>query len=190
MITEQMFVEASKAFTLEAALIKAVAEVESRGEGVLPDGRPKILFEPHIFWKQLQAHKLNPKSFQKGNTDILYPSWKSSAYGPVSGQHDRLERASRIHREAALASCSWGKFQVMGFNWKACGSSSLQDFINSMYKGEEEQLVLFLRYLEKTGLIKALRLKDWRSFAAGYNGPLYAKNNYHNKLKAAYLKYL
>jgi peptidoglycan hydrolase-like protein with peptidoglycan-binding domain len=35
---------------VEVAAIKAVYVIESRGKGFLPDGRPKILFEGHIFW--------------------------------------------------------------------------------------------------------------------------------------------
>ncbi|MFV0410244.1 MAG: peptidoglycan-binding protein, partial [Paracoccus sp. (in: a-proteobacteria)] len=41
-------------YDLELATIKAVNEIESTGRGFLIDGRPKILFEGHVFWKQLQ----------------------------------------------------------------------------------------------------------------------------------------
>ena len=41
-------------FNLELAAVKAVNEIESSGKGFLIDGRPRILFEGHIFWKQLK----------------------------------------------------------------------------------------------------------------------------------------
>ena len=37
---------------------------------------------------------------------------------------------------------------------------------------------------------KALKDKDWSTFAKLYNGPEYAKNKYDSKLSSAYLKYI
>lgn len=189
MITEQQFAASAALLKIEVAAIKAVAEVESSGEGFLSDGKPKILFEPHIFWKQLRTKGIDPNLFMEENPDILYPTWKSGAYGPVSKQHDRLERASKINREAALLSASWGRFQIMGFNWKLCGSASLQDFINDMFKDEDSQLKCFTNYIKSTFLDDELRNHDWAGFARGYNGPQYVKNRYDVKLRTAFQKY-
>ena len=189
MISEQQFKSSAQNLQIEVAAIKAVAEVESAGEGFLPDGKPKILFEPHIFWKQLRAKGINPQLFMEENADILYPNWKPRAYGPVSMQHSRLERAAKINREAALTSASWGKFQIMGFNWKLCGAPSLQAFVNDMYKDEDAHLRCFTNYILHTRLDDELRGHDWAGFALAYNGPLYRRNNYDVKLKSAYLKY-
>src|ERR687890_519428 len=106
MITDIQFEKSSKLLGVEPAVIKAVAKVESNGEGFLPDGKPKILFEPHIFWKQLRRRNIKPERHTKGNEDILYPIWKPGKYGTVSKQHDRLDRAMKINREAALSSAS------------------------------------------------------------------------------------
>lgn len=189
MISEQQFINSAKALNVEVAAIKAVAEVESSGDGFLPDGKPKILFEPHIFWKQLRTKGIDPNLFMEENPDILYSSWKPGAYGPVSKQHDRLDRAAKINREAALLSASWGRFQVMGFNWKVCGAASLQEFIDDMFESEDKQLDRFTIYIKNTFLDDELRGHDWAGFARGYNGPQYLKNKYDAKLKAAYLKY-
>jgi hypothetical protein len=48
-------------FGLEAILIKTVYTVESNGSGFLKDGRAKILFEGHIFWKQLTDKGIPPE---------------------------------------------------------------------------------------------------------------------------------
>lgn len=189
MISEKQFADSATSLRVEVAAIKAVAEVESSGDGFLADGQPKILFEPHIFWKQLRAKGVDPNLFTEENADILYPTWKAGAYGPVSKQHSRLERASKINREAALMSASWGKFQIMGFNWKLCGVASLQEFINEMYKSEDGHLRLFCTYIKNTFLDDELRMHDWAGFARGYNGPLYLKNRYDSKLRTAYLKH-
>lgn len=189
MISETQFTASAKTLNIEVAAIKAVAEVESHGDGFLADGKPKILFEPHIFWKQLRAKGINPSMFMEENPDILYPKWKPGAYGPVSKQHDRLERASKINREAALQSASWGRFQIMGFNWKLCGAASLQEFINDMYKNDDAHLYRFTQYILRTYLDDELRGRDWAAFALAYNGPQYRRNKYDEKLKKAYAKY-
>jgi hypothetical protein len=188
MITSQQFTDAATLLKCEEAAIKAVAEVESGGAGFTAvDGKyqPVILFEPHIFWKQLQAHNIEPV-----RSEICYEHWGEFPY-PVGqkAQYDRLDRAARINRDSALESCSWGKFQIMGFHWKTCGCATLQEFINAMYKSEDEHLRLFCNFLKSTGLDKPLQRKDWIAFARGYNGAGFEKNNYHKKINTAYLKY-
>lgn len=189
MITDKQFADSAAALNVEAAAIKAVAEVESRGDGFLPDGKPKILFEPHIFWKELRAKGMNPELLAKGNEDILYPKWKAGAYGPVSKQHDRLARAMNMNREAALRSASWGRFQIMGFNWKTCGCASLEEFVAAMSATDDDHLRLFTNYIKKSFLDDELRNRDWAAFALAYNGPLFRKNNYDTKLRDAYNKF-
>ncbi len=184
MPTEQAFQNAAKQLGCEVASIKAVAEVESAGGGMLPDGKPKILFEPHIFWRELVERGIKPIQ-----SDICYPKWQTGKYGPVSAQHGRLERAAAINRDAALESCSWGMFQIMGFNWARCGVNSLQDFVNAMYKGEDAQLQIFVNYIIKAGLADEIRDKRWAAFARQYNGAGYAANKYDTKLAAAYKKH-
>jgi len=189
MITEQQYIESAKQLNVEVAVIKAVAEVESSGEGFLSTGEPKILFEPHIFWKQLEERGIDPKLHVKGNEGILYEKWGEKPYGKISEQHDRLQKAVEINREAALCSASWGRFQVMGYNYSYLEYPSIQFFVNQMYKSEDEHLKAFLKYVEKNDLKGYLQKKDWTNFARGYNGKSFAKNKYPEKLLAAYKKY-
>jgi hypothetical protein len=189
MITEMQFEKSAFTLGVEPAVIKAVAEVESNGEGFLADGKVKILFEPHIFWKQLRQKGIKPELHQHNNADILYATWKPGKYGPVSKQHDRMNRAAAIDREAALLSASWGKFQIMGFNFKKCDFDNVEDFIASLNSGEDEHLNTFICYIKNTFLDDELKAHDWKSFARSYNGPLYWKNNYDKKLKQAYEKF-
>lgn len=189
MITKEQFKEAADLLGVEVAVIKAVTEVESSGSGFLSTGEPVILFEPHIFWKELKKREINPHNFLPEYSDILYEKWGSKPYGKSSQQHARLQRATEVHREAALSSASWGMFQILGNNYKACGCSSVQDFINEIYKGEYEHLKLFCQFVKNNGLVDELKRKDWRGFARRYNGPAYEKNNYHKKLNTSYLKH-
>ena len=45
---------------VEPACVKAVYTVESSGKGFLSNGDPKILFEGHIFWRQLKKLGIDP----------------------------------------------------------------------------------------------------------------------------------
>lgn len=180
-LTDKDYQDAARLLQCEVAAIKSVAEVESAGSGFLPNDEPKILFERHYF------HRLTGGYFDKQFPDISNPV--PGGYGKYTDQHKRLAKASVLAREAALQSASWGKFQIMGANFKKAGFATLQLFINAMYSGEPAQLMAFCNFIRNTGLLPALQRKDWKVFARGYNGPGYAKNQYDQKMAAAYRKY-
>lgn len=181
LLTQQDFVAAAAKLHCEIAAIKAVAEVESKGDGFLPTGEPKILFERHVFSKRTGG------IFDKTNPGISNPT--PGGYGSSASQHKRLQEAVALNRNAALMSASWGKFQIMGFNYTLAGYNSLQEFITAMYSSEREQLFAFVNYIINTSLDDELRDKHWADFARKYNGPDYKKNNYDTKLASAYKKF-
>lgn len=188
-ISEKQWSWAAQELGVELAAIKAVAKVESKGDAFLKTGEPKILFEPHVFWRELSKKGLDPEKIVKEHNcgDILYENWKTGSYGRYSQQHGKLERACKIDREAALKSCSWGEFQIMGFNYANSGYDTLQDFINDMYESRFSHLKAFVGLINKQiGMKVALKRKDWPQFAELYNGKGYRRNNYHNKMRAAY----
>jgi hypothetical protein len=180
-LTEQDYINAAKDLGCEVAAIKAVAEVESRGSGFLPNGEPKILFERHRFYKYTNG------GYTKSHPDICNKT--PGGYGKESEQHAKLQRAALLNRDAALMSCSWGKFQVMGDNWKSLGYSTLQQFVNKMYESEAGHLDAFVRYIKVNGLQRHIKNKNWAEFAKGYNGPGYKINHYDVKMAVAYKNY-
>lgn len=180
-LTEQDFIDAAKLLGCNVAEIKTVSDVESRDAGFQPNGEPTILFERHVFSKR------TGRKF-----DTTHPSIsnkKPGGYGKTSEQHGRLQLASTLDKNAALMSASWGKFQIMGFNFTLAGFNTLQSFINAMYKGEREQLLAFVNYVKAVQLDDELRNHQWAEFARRYNGPDYKKNDYDTKLAAAYKKH-
>lgn len=189
-ITEVDIQQVAVQLDVEIPVVKAVFEVESRGSGFLADGRPKILFEGHIFWSQLKKKGIDPLMFAPSNPTILFPVWTRDYYKGGALEYDRLNQAQSIDNEAALASASWGAFQIMGFNYKVCGYSTVFKYVDSSYIREGEHLKAFGWFITTAGLLKHLKNKDWASFAKGYNGPSYKQNNYDVKLEAAYTKYL
>lgn len=118
---------------VELAVIKAVNEVEAGGQGFLGD-KPKILFEGHVFWRQLKKHGLNPADFKYGNEDILYSRWTRALYLGGAREHERLEKAKKIHNDAALESASWGLFQIMGYHWEDLGYKDVKEIVRLMGK--------------------------------------------------------
>lgn len=65
----------AKEYVLEVPAVKAVIEIEASGKGFLKNGRPKILFEGHVFWRRLKAYKINPALLAQREPTILYPAW-------------------------------------------------------------------------------------------------------------------
>lgn len=188
-LTEDQIQSQAKALGIEAVALKAVIEVECKGTGFNADNTPVILFERHVMRQRLIA---NDQSKIADQMMIKRPdlcSKTSGGYGLYSAQHGRLNAAAQYHRVSALESASWGIGQVMGYHWEALGYASLQSFINAMYKDEASQLDAMCRYIKVNGLINALKNKDWKAFARGYNGSDYAKNNYDVKLANAYIKW-
>lgn len=183
------FAKAASALGVPVAAIRAVTDIESKGSGFLPDGRPVILFERHIMRRQLE--KVGRKDIDE--LQAKFPSYVNRQPGGYKGgaaEHERFGIAATIHRQCAIESCSWGAFQLMGFHWKLLGYESVQSFVNAMYRSEGEQLDAFVRFIKaNSNLLRALRAQDWEAFAAGYNGPGYRANQYHLKLAAAYAKH-
>ncbi len=189
-LTESDFKHAAGLLGVEVAAVKAVLEVETGNKGgFLAVGKPTILFEGHIFWRQLKSRGINPVKYQKGNEDILYPKWTKVHYQGGMKEYGRLERARLIHREAADSSASWGLAQMMGFNYQMCGCKTVNDFVEQMMESEGKQLELFVRFIKGNRWDAYLRNLDWKEFARHYNGSGYAQNHYDKRLETAYAKY-
>lgn len=158
--------------------INAVATVESSGGGFDRTGRPKILFERHLFHRQTGG-KWSPASFSD-----------KTAGGYSEDSWDKLGLACGKDPDAAFGSCSWGMFQVLGLHWSKLKYASPFALALSTVKGEVAHYELLARYIEAFELVDALRAlsrdpDDCRAFARAYNGPGYETYKYHTKLAAA-----
>jgi hypothetical protein len=188
-LTMPDFIAAAESLMCEVPAIQAVSDVESVGNGFLADGRCKILFEGHQF------HRLTGGKYSKDHPAISYPRWDQTKY--AKGQDDqergarewdRLNDAANLDRNAGYMSASWGRFQIMGFNYGIVGFTTITDFIAAMMEGSERNhLLAFVEYVRHAGLDDEIRAKEWPAFARRYNGVLWQKNNYATKLARAYL---
>lgn len=169
--------QAAEAIGCDVAAVRAVIDVESRG-GYLPDKRPKILFERHYF------SRLTNRRHDASHPDISHKRF--GGYKGGAREYDRLASAARLDRDAALRSASWGAFQIMGDNCKACGFADVEDFVAAMVESEDRQLQAFVGFVKANRLDDELRRLDWEGFARGYNGPAFRANKYDTKMAAAY----
>src|SRR5438552_10868991 len=97
---------------VQAAEIWTVLAVETSGCGYLPDRRPQILFERHIF------HRLTNGKYDDGDTSDPTPGGYGARGAP---QYDRPNRAILKDRAAAVQSASWGLGQIMCMNFEKVG---------------------------------------------------------------------
>lgn len=194
-LSEKDLIDFAGKFDLKLAAVKAVNQIESSGKGFLADKRPKILFEGHIFWRQLKERGIDPASFlTEESKDVLYNRWTRKYYLGGVREYERLEKAQNLSsnpkvKEAALASASWGSYQIMGFHAVKLGYSSVAEFVSEMGIHERNHLEAFGRYLVTFGCMKHLKSLNWASFAKCYNGPGYAANKYDVKIAEAFDKF-
>ena len=165
--------------------VQAVITVETGGAGgYLNDGsgRPRILFEAKHFG-DATCHE-----FDESNPGIScgVQNWK--LYRGGAAEYTRLDEAIVLNEAAALASTSWGLFQVLGSNSHSLGYDSVEAFVTLMVASEANQLDAFVRYCRINNLTEALAGLEWAEFARGYNGPAYAANGYDTKLADAFAR--
>lgn len=178
------YVKVAAELGCEVAAIRAVAHVESGTLGAFAsDGRPVILYEPHVFSKRT-AH-----IYDADYPDLSYPVWKTHPY--PKGQAARwtqVDRAYGLSPEDAVASTSWGRFQMMGFNHAMCGFDRPTKLVVDLARSQARQLAAFVDFVDARHLADELKNHDWEGFALRYNG---AGNvtKYALAMAAAYAKF-
>ncbi|MFY7913935.1 MAG: N-acetylmuramidase domain-containing protein, partial [Rubrivivax sp.] len=225
-ITEADWKAAAGRVPCNPNVLKAISEVETGGRSPfwrLNDGQghfvPAILYERHYFSRLTQgAHDgtrpdISWKSpyrqgKQLGSSDAKMHDGRVDAddvYSSFASSYLRLINAFRLAPEAALRSCSWGKFQIMGDNFALCELQSVKQLVDIVSTSEAAQLKLLAGFIRRKPaawidrrnkssgkhmrLRDAVRQLDWRMIAFNYNGPAYEKYSYHTKLQKAYEKH-
>jgi hypothetical protein len=177
------FERAAKALDCEVACVRAVVDVEAAGDGFLPSGMPRILFEAHEF------SRLTGQKYDGSHRDVSSKERNPRLAREGDKEYDRLVAALKLDKTAAFEATSWGRFQVMGFDHKICGYDKVEDFVAAMQESEAKQLDAFVALLKYRGLDKPLREKRWEDFARGHNGKDFASDKYDQKLADAYKSY-
>jgi N-acetylmuramidase len=163
--------------------IHAILDVEAAGDGFDAHGRPKMLFEPHRFYRNLTGAHCD-LAVQLG---LAYPKWGTKPY--LADSYPRLMQAMAINETAALLSCSWGLGQIMGEHHAALDYKTVQDMVTAFCADEENQLRGMIDFIKAEHLDDELGTHTWAGFARGYNGAGYAQNRYDTKLGASFAKW-
>lgn len=185
-ISYEDFLALAAEYSIKPANACAIMLQESKAASFDSQSRPYILFERHIFYRQVKEAKGQAEAdrIARLNPTICNASpTPKGGYGGHNEQWDKFAIASTFNRPAAIEACSWGLGQVLGKYWKALGYASAQDMLNGMFSGELGQVKAIFGYLKFTNLIPALNRGDVVAIAKGYNGVNYKMNNYDGSLK-------
>ncbi|MER8478451.1 N-acetylmuramidase domain-containing protein [Mesorhizobium sp. M1163] len=163
--------------------VHAFMDVEAAGSGFDAKGRPKLLFEPHVFYRNLSGAK-RTAAVKAG---LAYAKWGAKPYPKDS--YPRLVAAIAIDETAALKSASWGLTQILGENFKAAGYGTVQAMVRAFMDDEAAHLEATVKLLVAWKVDDDLRAHRWPVVAETWNGPGYKKNRYDSKLAAAYAKW-
>lgn len=185
-ITDREWEEEAEDLGVDVAILKAIHEVEASSSSYLPQGYPALLFEAHIFYRELKALGKDPESLILSHSNILSRSWNRGLYKGGVGEVTRINEAYLISPVAALKSASWGAFQILGAN---SGKEGVFEFYRKMWTSEAGQLKVLSEFLKSSGVVPYLKTLNFREIAKRYNGPGYESNSYHIKLERAYQKY-
>jgi len=161
---------------IEPAVLMAVVKVMSNSSA-LPDGRQRILFERHIF------SRLTDHQYDADHGDIS--STTPGGYGPAgAAQYERLTAAAALNCPAALEATSWGAYQILGLNYATAGYAHPDDYIKDVLSSGQKELQAAVTFFKNSGIIPAMRDKDWPTVARKWVGPNFA--HYAALLQAAY----
>lgn len=164
--------------------LHAFMDVEAAGSGFDAAGRPKMLFEPHVFWRNLPLVQKREEAVRQG---LAYRKWGEKRYPKDS--YPRLEAAMQIDEKAALLSASWGLGQILGENHRKVGYATVDEMVRAFMDDEEHHLNAIVEFLISARIADDLKAHRWSTVARAYNGPAYAKHNYHGRMAAAYAKW-
>ncbi len=197
-LTDKDFSDAASALDpkISPALVHAFADVESGGRsGFGPAGLPVIAYEGHIFRALTSVRSAKTHPHITYPYDKTYPllsyRYKKKA-GPEWQKNNKdqatawvtLNTAMALNHDAAIESCSWGMFQVLGRYYTNYGYGNVDDFVTGM-KTAKGQLNSFIGYCRtRPGMVQAMIAKNFATMASLYNGADYG--DYDQRIQKAY----
>lgn len=162
-----------KALDVKPAAIRAIAIVESNEKPFTEGGFPIVRFEAHHWVKHRVASKAALTFDRLKNAKDLDARWTE------------FEAMRDVNEGAAILSHSFGAFQIMGFNYKACLCADPVAFLAEQMTVEGQFKMLHRFVLNNPPLLSALRKGDAQKVALHYNGPAFARNKYDVNWAAA-----
>lgn len=204
------FISLAQTFGWNPKHLQAVARVESSGIGFYSDGHPKLRFEPHHWNKNLRAYldKINVgyMGFNEGEWSAKPEDEKmklcrmtftdnGKGFSSVAVETGRqaFEEAKNRQEDLAIYATSFGKYQIMGFNFKRCNCETLKQFYDRMFSEflQDEMFAHFVngdKRLRSFMQLEQTTLEACTAFAKAYNGSsnadAYGSKIYREAMKA------
>lgn len=168
-------------------VLDAISRVES-------SGRPsRLRFEPHLYLAERPDLRMEIPYTPCGRVQRLVdegrcPAWPDGMWSLVRRETDAdaFDRAARLDAAAAVRATSWGAYQVMGEylmaeardrGWPDHVGPVQEDAIArygiALFAADPAAVseALMIRWImDHPDALEAARKRDWRRFAAAYNG--------------------
>lgn len=164
---------AANALGVSVQVMIAAALTESQSSGFFSDGTCAILFERHKMYAYYSA------KYGQAKADAMARAYPA-IINPIKGgylldqaEYTRYNKAVALDRDCAMLSTSWGLFQIMGFNYAACGFNNVVAYTTAVQVSEQAQLTAFVNFTKTNAGGKtwaALKAKNWTQYATYYNG--------------------
>jgi hypothetical protein len=149
---------------IDPGIAVAVLVAESSGAAFGTDGRMIIRFENHIFYNQwgknnqtrfAQHFAFDPVVTWQGHQWRPDPNAPWQACHPNQGGQPLewlvFDFARRLDESAAMLSISMGAPQIMGFNHRDIGYTTVREMFNAFQNSDESQLASLFRFMEVKG---------------------------------------
>lgn len=170
----------------EPEMVIAVSKVECKREPFDGDGFPAILFEKHVFYRNLEPQSLAVEYARKYPDICGRRGYGRGRYGSYDEQRIRFSKAFKLNNQAAMEGCSWGPFQELGENWEGLGFKNVGEMIDTMKNGLYGASVVFIKSIKMRNLNSPMKKRQYALIARRYNGAGYAEFNYDGQIEDQY----
>ncbi|WP_460154659.1 N-acetylmuramidase domain-containing protein [Pseudomonas sp. S2_G10] len=191
-ITKKHFELLADELGVEREVLRAIAVAETGDKSPFREyevgkRHALILYERHYMRRLLLASGMSQSEINAlsiSEPKIVHAYEASYVYGSLDEQYSRFKRAREINHAAAIKSCSWGKFQVMGEYYRHL-YSSIEELEEAQNYCALQHLQYFKVFLVKEKkLMEPMKNKDWLLIAQKYNGK--GQIGYDVKIRSAY----
>lgn len=187
-ITKQDVTIAASAYGVDPALLAAFLSVECSWS---PDGRLYGFMRDMTLTRRFEKHRFArymPRSKRPGAAaaGLTASKWTPGQKGGPS----IFAQAYAYDAHAALMASSFGLSQILGSNYKEAGFDSVEAMVAYLARSERHQLDATMRLMEKWGVLIEMKEGDYAGMARIWNGPKYAKHEYHTKLRDAHRRFM
>jgi hypothetical protein len=159
---------------IDPALMQAVLNVESGGQGMNADGSLKLRLEVQQLFKYADTPEVRERFRSNGNYDEQYLSddgeW-NDVHGSQANEQEAYALAVKLAgKDAASTAISMGAPQIMGFHADDLGYESAGAMYDAFATGQDTQIAGFLNFVGGNArMMDALQTGDIGAFAGAYN---------------------